>query len=464
MFKKYSRYIVLYFFTWDLFILNTSYITSFYLRFGSLDRLLLKDSSTTFFIANLIWCLIVAYSNAYEFIRVEMIERIISKTIQLVTFFIVIIFSIVVLLRFHEISRLRLLYFFGLFISSIVISRIFFIQLLKAIRKNGFNFKTVIIIGMGKSGLNLYSFLSKDLSYGYRILGFFDDNPEEYIRKFNVFGPVNDVKKYIQNNQVDEVYVTISDYSETVIREIIDACESNLIRIKFVPNFNRYTQTRHVSVDFYGNIPIVSLRSEPLENPLNKLLKRSFDILFSFLIILFVFSWLFPILIILIKISSKGPVFFKQERSGEENKSFMCLKFRSMQVNEDANTLQATKNDSRITKIGKFLRKTNLDELPQFFNVLTGSMSVIGPRPHMIKHTDEYSSLIKNYLVRHFVKPGITGWAQVNGLRGETSELEQMESRVEFDIWYIENWSFMLDLKIIVKTLINMFKGEENAI
>lgn len=463
MFKKYSRYIILLFFIWDLILLNFSYIISFYFRFGDFQRLALKDSISTFFICNLVWFLIVAYTNAYEFIRVEHIERIIIKTLQLILVFIVTISTAVVILRFHEISRLRMSYFFSLFLFGIIFFRVCFILILKAIRKSGYNYRTVVIVGMGKAGLNLYSFLSKDLSFGFRVLGFFDDNPEDYSQKFTVLGSISSVNEFIKKNNVDEVYVTLSDYPSEIIREIIDTCESNLIRIKFVPNFNKYTQTRKVSVDFYGIIPVVSLREEPLESPLNRIIKRLFDIVFALIIIITIFSWLFPIIMIIIKLTSKGPTFFKQERSGEDNKTFTCLKFRTMLINEHSDIVQARKNDSRITSFGKFLRKTNLDELPQFLNVLKGDMSVVGPRPHMLKHTEEYSNLIKNYLVRHLIKPGITGWAQVNGLRGETTELEQMSSRVEYDIWYIENWSFMLDLKIVFQTVANMIKGESNA-
>ena len=463
MFKKYSRYIILLFFIWDLILLNFSYIISFYFRFGDFQRLALKDSISTFFICNLVWFLIVAYTNAYEFIRVEHIERIIIKTLQLILVFIVTISTAVVILRFREISRLRMSYFFSLFLFGIIFFRVCFILILKAIRKSGYNYRTVVIVGMGKAGLNLYSFLSKDLSFGFRVLGFFDDNPEDYSQKFTVLGSISSVNEFIKKNNVDEVYVTLSDYPSEIIREIIDTCESNLIRIKFVPNFNKYTQTRKVSVDFYGIIPVVSLREEPLESPLNRIIKRLFDIVFALIIIITIFSWLFPIIMIIIKLTSKGPTFFKQERSGEDNKTFTCLKFRTMLINEHSDIVQARKNDSRITSFGKFLRKTNLDELPQFLNVLKGDMSVVGPRPHMLKHTEEYSNLIKNYLVRHLIKPGITGWAQVNGLRGETTELEQMSSRVEYDIWYIENWSFMLDLKIVFQTVANMIKGESNA-
>jgi len=463
MFRKYFRYIIIVFFVWDVLILNISYGLSFYLRFGLFDRFWLKDSIIVFSVSNFLWLFILATSNSYSFIRIEPIEKILSKTVQLFLIYAVLIFTVIVALRLHEISRMRIIYFFSVFVISILITRILFMQILKYFRRRGFNYKNVIIIGMGKSGLNIYSFLSKDLSLGYRILGFFDDNPEDYFKKFSVLGRISNVKQFLENNQVDEVYVTLSDYHESIIREIIDVCESNLIRIKFVPNFNRYTQTRRVSVDFYGNIPVVSLREEPLESPINRIIKRMFDVLFSSIIIVCVFSWLFPILMLLVKLSSKGPVFFKQERSGEDNKTFLCYKFRTMRVNKDADIVQATRNDSRITNVGRFYRKTNLDELPQFFNVLIGDMSVVGPRPHMIKHTEEYSSLIKNYLVRHFIKPGITGWSQVNGLRGETSELEQMSSRVEYDIWYLENWSFMLDVKIIFKTFTNMIIGDEKA-
>ena len=205
------------------------------------------------------------------------------------------------------------------------------------------------------------------------------------------------------------------------------------------------------------------LRKEPLEKIGNRLLKKLFDILFSLFVILFVFTWFFPILILMVKLSSKGPAFFRQKRSGEKNISFTCLKFRTMRVNKLSDELQAKKGDPRITKLGAFMRKTNLDELPQFLNVLVGQMSVVGPRPHMLKHTEQYSELINNYLTRHFVKPGITGWAQVKGYRGETKELIDMQKRVEYDIWYIENWKFLLDIKIIWMTVKNMLRGEKNA-
>jgi len=196
---------------------------------------------------------------------------------------------------------------------------------------------------------------------------------------------------------------------------------------------------------------------------LNRFLKRSFDTIFSILVIVFIFSWLFPILAVLIKLQSKGPVFFVQIRSGRDNKPFKCYKFRSMRVNDESDKKQATRGDKRITLIGAIMRRTSIDELPQFFNVLRGNMSVVGPRPHMISHTEQYAQLIDTFMVRHFLKPGITGWAQIRGLRGETKNTEDMLARVEADVWYLENWSFLLDLKIVFLTFFGTIRGDKNA-
>jgi exopolysaccharide biosynthesis polyprenyl glycosylphosphotransferase len=210
-------------------------------------------------------------------------------------------------------------------------------------------------------------------------------------------------------------------------------------------------------------VPLLSIRNEPLQSASNRAVKRAFDILFSSLVMLLLYPMLYLVIGLLIKLSSPGPILFKQKRTGLYGKEFDCYKFRTMRVNKEADEKQATRDDPRTTPIGAFLRHTNLDEIPQFVNVLKGDMSVVGPRPHMLKHTEQYSKLIDKYMVRHLVKPGITGWAQITGYRGETKTLEQMEGRVKRDVWYIENWSFFLDLKIIYVTVINMFQGEKNA-
>ena len=214
--------------------------------------------------------------------------------------------------------------------------------------------------------------------------------------------------------------------------------------------------------ELIDDMEVFTTFENPLQNPLNKLIKRIFDIVFS-IIFLIPTALIFPFVWLIIKIQSPGPLLFKQARTGIDGQTFNMLKFRSMHVNDDADKLQATKDDPRKYPFGDFMRKTNIDELPQFINVLRGDMSIVGPRPHMLAHTEQYSELIDKYMVRHFVKPGLTGWAQVTGFRGETKELWQMEGRVKRDIWYMEHWSIWLDIRIIWMTIKTIFVHDKNA-
>jgi undecaprenyl-phosphate galactose phosphotransferase/putative colanic acid biosynthesis UDP-glucose lipid carrier transferase len=337
-----------------------------------------------------------------------------------------------------------------------VVFRVVFIKLIKLWRYRGFNSSRVIIIGDNENGRKIADILSSDLTHGFKVLGFFDNTSE------NVIGSFDDIDLFVENNEVNEMYIALDFVEAERIERLILLGERYMVRVKFVPNFYSYTKARKVRIDFYGNMPILMLREEPLQLPFNRLIKRFFDVVLSVFVILFIFSWLFPILMFLVYVSSKGPVFYRQVRSGEDNNPFICLKFRSMKLSTD-DFVQATKNDPRVTGIGRILRKTNLDELPQVFNVLIGQMSIVGPRPHPLKLDEQYHQMVEKYLVRHFAKPGITGWAQVNGCRGETRELKDMQRRVDYDIWYIENWSFLLDLKIIWRTVVNMVRGDKNA-
>jgi putative colanic acid biosynthesis UDP-glucose lipid carrier transferase len=252
-----------------------------------------------------------------------------------------------------------------------------------------------------------------------------------------------------------------------VLKQIVSIGEKQGKRIRIIPDYQQFGP-RKLQIDSLGSLQIITLRSLPLDIIDNKIWKRTFDIIFSILVITCLFSWLFPVIALIIKLTSKGPIFFKQARWGLNNKSILCYKFRSMvttstDVDENGNYQQATKNDPRVTPIGAFLRKTNLDELPQFINVLMGSTSVVGPRPHPVPLNLQSKDCIENYMRRHMVKPCITGWAQVTGFRGETRDPQLMQKRVEADVWYIENWTFLLDLQIILQTLVNMVKGEKNA-
>lgn len=459
---RYSRYIKVIFALWDLFILNISFVLSFYIRYHNFDKLIKYEHGVVLLVSNIIWLFIGFQYKAYKFIRTEYIENILYKAFKMAGMLCVSVFTFIVVINYDNVSRLQITYFFLLFFVLLFLSRIAFIQILKRLRKAGYNYRNVIIIGANSNGILISSLLQKDITYGYRIKGFFCDGPNN--PEATILGPIKEALPYVQNNLIHEVYLSISNINNKLAQELVQYCESNLIRVKLIPDFTNFTRTRKVQIDFYDNVPVVSLRHEPLESTLNRVVKRTFDVIFSLLVILLIFPWLFPVLMLLVKLTSRGPVFFKQERSGENNHTFWCYKFRTMRVNNLSDELQATKNDSRITPVGKFLRRSNLDELPQFFNVLWGDMSVVGPRPHMLKHTREYKELIDTFLVRHLVKPGITGWAQVNGLRGETNTVEQMQGRVEYDIWYIENWSFLLDLKIIYLTVKNMFMGDKNAV
>ncbi|HRB20049.1 MAG TPA: undecaprenyl-phosphate glucose phosphotransferase, partial [Chitinophagales bacterium] len=342
-----------------------------------------------------------------------------------------------------------------------------FIKIVRIYRARGFNNRKVLIVGAGDSAQEFKEMLDHKIEYGYQFLGFFDDDAKKHnaVIQKQILGTINEAKSYALEHQIDELFCALPYHEEERIKDLIQFGDENLIRVKIVPDLSRFL-THHlnkVEIDYYGQIPVMTLRSEPLENIVNRFIKRIFDIGFSILIFIFVLWWFIPLIALIIKLTSKGSVFFIQERSGIKNKSFAVIKFRTMYINNNAHDQQATRNDERITPIGKILRRTNLDEMPQFINVLLGQMSVIGPRPHMLKHTEEYSKIIDKFMVRHLVKPGITGWAQVNGYRGETKDVTDMEGRVRADVWYIENWSFGLDVKIIIMTIINMIRGEENA-
>jgi putative colanic acid biosynthesis UDP-glucose lipid carrier transferase len=333
-----------------------------------------------------------------------------------------------------------------------------FLRKREATAADSFNY---IIVG-GKATNIKHIF--KSFKYAFQgnanCIGRFGNTPHDFIDNI---GGYQDLKKYIkENNNISKLYYIYSQLDNDEVRAIMQICQTKFIDFEIIP---RETDLfpRGVKVEFFDELPVLLLKGEPLFRLRNKIIKRLFDIIFSSLVLLLIFPWLLPIIAILIKLESKGPVFFIQDRSGYKGGAFPCFKFRTMTVNQDSDNKQATKNDNRITKVGAFLRKTSLDEFPQFINVFLGQMSVVGPRPHMLKHTEDYSKLIDIFMVRHQVKPGITGWAQVNGYRGPTEQLEQMENRVKFDVWYIENWSFWLDIRCIFYTVFYVFKGEENA-
>ena len=317
----------------------------------------------------------------------------------------------------------------------------------------GGNYRKTIIIGSSIESQNLELFFNENKQAGYLHKKTFSD-----VSKKSILDSIN----FVKEQEIDEIYCSTENINDQDLKALIKFCDNNLKTIKFIPNSTKLNSKKLI-YETYDSLPILSLRRVPLQDSVNLFFKRLIDIIISLAVIVFVLSWLTPIIALFIKKESDGPVFFKQTRNGINYEEFSCLKFRSMIVNENAHKLQATKGDTRVTKIGAFLRKTSLDEMPQFINVLLGDMSVVGPRPHMIKENDKYYKTVDKYMLRHVIKPGITGLAQVSGYRGEVEKESDIVNRIKFDIYYLENWSILLDVKIILRTILNSIKGEDKA-
>lgn len=351
---------------------------------------------------------------------------------------------------------------------AILIARIVEREILNWYRQRGGNVRTIVFVGNDPANLMVYKDLTNDPTAGYQAIGYYSDNtfadcPPE-LKKLGSLDDLYEItsgKRDTSALQADEMFCSLSHDETTLIRSIMRYCDNNVIRFFYVPRILGSIQLG-LSSERVGNFNLFTNHVEPLDNPSCRIAKRLFDIVVSAAVLIVMLPFI-PIIALIIKRQSPGPVFFSQERTGFNGKSFKCFKFRSMHVNNNSDTAQATKDDPRKFPFGDFMRKCNIDEFPQFYNVLRGDMSLVGPRPHMLYHTHIYSELIDKYMVRHFSKPGITGYAQVTGYRGETKELWQMEERIKRDIWYIENWSFWLDIRIIFMTAVSIFKKDKNA-
>ena len=415
----------------DLIVLNLLFMAVFHLLGPKYTEAISYNLREVILLLNFCYFFSLYFIPIQLHQAVVFIDKIVQRAFGLVTVLIFLFATCLIFLNVGDILATFLLVYYGVSIILFSLWRVFVRLSLKFYRRKGYNFKKVVIVGAGKNGMELYQVMKDDLSYGFSVKGFFDDNDSLKDVLPNYLGKTSEVEAYVLEHDIEPEFYR--DVKKSMVMEVMES------------------------------IPLLTVRREPLQSAYNRFLKRTFDIFFSLVILLTIYPILYIVVGIMIKLSSPGPILFKQKRTGLYGHDFECFKFRTMKVNAQADTLQAVKDDPRKTRIGDFLRRTNLDEFPQFVNVLLGDMSVVGPRPHMLKHTEQYSALIDKYMVRHLVKPGVTGWAQVTGYRGETKTLEQMEGRVKRDVWYIENWTFFLDLKIIVVTVLNMFKGEKNA-
>lgn len=332
----------------------------------------------------------------------------------------------------------------------------------KLYRAAGRNTRSVILVGNDPNLDYIYQTLKNDVTLGYRIHGYYGDQLLDGVKHL---GSLTDFKDSLDKAEDldwgDELYLCTSRLNKDLIRRVSKLCDHQVTRFYYVP-VSVESIGLNLKSTFVEELEIYTTYENPLQNSVNRCIKRLFDIVFS-VTCLIPTAILLPFVFVITKMQSPGPIFFKQLRTGLDGKSFTCYKFRSMHVNKEADQLQASENDPRKFPFGNFMRKTNLDEFPQFWNVLKGDMSIVGPRPHMLAHTEHYSGLIDKYMVRHFVKPGLTGWAQVNGFRGETKELWQMKERIKRDIWYMEHWSFWLDVRITWLTAKSIFIPDKHA-
>lgn len=457
MTHRYSKYLKEINLIGDILFLNFTYFLVYLFSIGEFDSLFRSIYFELQLFFNIAWIISAYFVKVHQTARVASIERVIRKLLNALALYLILVFAF---LGIKSGTYIKLFVFYAYCFTAIGLTlfNIGFVIFLKYYRRVGYNYRNVVIAGYGKIATDLRKYFTYNPDLGYRFLGYFDDTSSNSL----IRGKVSEINSLTQKLGIDEIYCILPYLDYHHVEDLTKFAEDNFIKIHAIPDYRGFPY-KNIEVQLYDLIPVLNFPRQPLEDQMNRFLKRSFDIFFAVFMFVFVGIWLIPLISILIKLDSKGPAFFKQKRSGINNQPFTCYKFRTMKVNNDSDRIQATKTDSRITKIGKFLRKSNLDEVPQFINVIKGEMSVVGPRPHMLKHTEEWSKQVDKFMLRHYVKPGITGLAQTKGFRGETNTYYKLKSRIKLDRFYVENWSLLFDLKIIVTTVLVMFRGDENA-
>ncbi|MFT4801796.1 MAG: putative colanic acid biosynthesis UDP-glucose lipid carrier transferase [Flavobacteriaceae bacterium] len=440
------------------FLRPISYIIDFiiigYFSMGIISE---KSDILNFFIFILFsWIISTLLSGFYEVYRFTSVTKMLGLIAKQTIIFLLLVFAFFGFFNELSIKSTSIIKYVIFVMSSITIVKFAIFFLLKKYRKvlKG-NLRNVVIIGLNKKTDQLRKYFNDNPNYGYQLIKIFDLKGE---KKYSI----DEIFEFISDNEVDEIYSSVAEVNNQELTKLIEYADNNLKILKFLPD-NKEIYSKKLDFTYYGYLPILSMRRIPTDEPINLFIKRSFDIFFSLVVIIGILSWLTPILGLIIKFESKGPIFFKQKRNGLDYKEFYCYKFRSMKPNPEAHLHQIRKGDPRVTRIGKFIRKTSIDELPQFINVLKGDMSVVGPRPHMVSHTHMYAEKIDKFMVRHFIKPGITGLAQVSGFRGEVEDDNFITNRVKYDIFYLENWSILMDLRIVFKTVFDALGGDDKA-
>lgn len=444
----------------DLFFLNASFILSGILA-QSLNILILRKYMLVLLvILNFVWIITSEMFDFYEdfdptnlsYQFIKIIKNTLVQTFACVFFIFVVKEDLFT--RNFIVYNFSILSFF-IFLRIVILKKVF-----SYFRSTGKNIRNLAIIGAGDLGYNFLTTIKSNPEYGYNFVGFIDND----LSAENVIGSADNLDTLIQQKKIEEAVIALPNTDFALIEEIIRVCNRNAVRAFIIPDYFKFV-SKKFRISQFGNFPIITVRNEPLEELQWRFVKRTFDIAAAGMATIFILSWLFPIIILLQKLTSRGPIFFLQDRIGINNKPFKCFKFRTMHINSDGKNFTPTdKDDPRVTKLGKFLRKSNLDEIPQVLNVLLGDMSIVGPRPHMMAFNNVYKEVVEEIKLRTLVKPGITGWAQIHGLRGDAVDAAEnkirIKKRIEYDIWYIENWSLTLDIQIIMLTAWQMLTGK----
>lgn len=460
--KQFARYLKGLLLLLDLLALNVVLYLCQISFNQSYTQEFVRSYNLYFLIANGLWFMISFILGLYNENVIMNLSIYIKRTIQVYLLWVLVMMFYLFFSRELLISRLFIFYANIFFALGLILNRFLYSGLYYYYRGNSTYIKRILILGLNDRALKLSKHI-ENVEQNTRLVGFTEDEERVHeLTNYPVIGNVSATIDIAKRLNVHEIYSTITPEQNKSIYSIMEHAEKECIRFKVVPNLNSYF-AYDAHIEFYGDIPVLSRRNSALDDNGNIIKKRLLDIIVSGMVIIFVLSWLVPIIGLLIVIESGFPIFFRQARSGMTNKPFQCIKFRSMKKNKDADKKQAVENDARVTRIGKFLRRTSLDEFPQFINVFLGDMSLVGPRPHMLKHTADYSKVVDEYMVRQFIKPGITGWAQIHGCRGEVKNDSDIRQRVEKDIWYLESWTLWLDIQILFLTIYTIIKGDKNA-
>jgi len=454
----YSRYIPTISIIGDFVILNLFFVAGFcYLT--PLRNCFTGDFMLFYSYLNFAWLVLTLSFGANKISRNTRKKELFFTYVKIIVFYFFIFLLFFQLFPLNYFPRQDLKYLFPAFFTVLIIWKFLLYYSFFFYRKLGYNFRNVLIIGYTHKTRDLQRYFIGSSWNGYKFLGFIDDRINKRKR---IIGNWEMLKSIIEKQEVDEIYLAWDQVPADKMQKVTEVIREYPVKLRIIPDFGEF-EFLNADLVNYDLVPVLQFHSGPLGFWYNRFIKRLFDILFSLVIILGFLSWISVILFILSLFGSREGVFFRQKRTGIDGKVFMCFKFRTMRINPDADKEQATRHDRRITPLGRFLRKSSLDELPQFINVFIGNMSVVGPRPHMLKHTRQYRQLVKRFMLRHTVKPGITGLAQVRGFRGEIRRISEIKNRVSLDVKYVETWSFGLDFKIIFLTVYNLVKGQKKA-